>query len=164
MSASQITATVFGLGYLRPASGTWASLAAIALASGLHLWGGFPLVAAATVLVTALGFWACAAFIPGLGSDDPSEVVIDEVAGQFLAFSATSFGLWHAGVGTLPWPAWLAPLVLFRLFDIWKPWLVGWADRKHGPHWVMIDDLFAGLFAALVSVALAGVYHGVLGR
>lgn len=164
LTAGKAIATVFGLGYLRPASGTWASAATIALASGLHLLGGFPLVALATVLATALGFWACADMLRGLGDHDPSEVVIDEVAGQLLAFCATSYGLWHAGVTSLPWPAWLVPFVLFRLFDIWKPWLVGWADRHDGPAWVMLDDLFAGLFAAIVSVALAGLYHGVLAR
>lgn len=164
LTPAQLTATFLGIGYLKPASGTWASAITVALACGLHLLGGFPLVGAATLLATGLGFWACAAVLDGRPGEDPSEVVIDEVAGQLLAFSATSFGLWHAGVTSLPWPAWLVPFLLFRLFDIWKPWLVGWADRHEGPAWVMVDDLIAGLFAALVSVLLAGLYHGVLMR
>jgi phosphatidylglycerophosphatase A len=54
------------------------------------------------------------------------------------------------------------PFLLFRLFDIWKPWLVGRADRRGDAAGVMLDDLWAGLFAGIGSVVLAGVYHGVL--
>ncbi len=156
--------TVGGIGYLRPAPGTWASAAAIAVGAGLHLAGGFPLVALATLAAIGLGFWSCARYLAGRPDEDPSEVVIDEVAGQWIAFSAMSFGLWHAGVAGLPWPAWVAPFLLFRLFDIWKPGPVGWADRKGGTLGVMLDDIIAGLLAALVAVLLAGFWHGVLGR
>lgn len=157
-------ATVGGIGYLRPASGTWASAAAMLVACGLHVAGGFPLVALATLLSIPLGFWACGAVLRDRPGEDPSEIVIDEVAGQWIAFSAVSYGLWHAGVGTLPWPAWLAPFLLFRLFDIWKPGWIGRADRRGDGAGVMLDDLIAGVFAALVAVALAGLYHGVLMR
>lgn len=157
-------ATVGGIGYLRPASGTWASAAAIAVGCGLHLLGGFPLVAVATLVAILAGFWSCARVLADRPGEDPSEIVIDEVAGQWIAFSATSAGLWHAGVTALPWPAWLAPFLLFRLFDIWKPGWIGRADRRGDSGGVMLDDLIAGVFAALVSVLLAGLYHGVLMR
>ena len=54
------------------------------------------------------------------------------------------------------------PFLLFRLFDIWKPWLVGRADRRGDAVGVMLDDLWAGLFAGVVSMILAGLYHGLL--
>ena len=60
------------------------------------------------------------------------------------------------------WPAFVVPFLLFRLFDIWKPWLVGRADRRGDAAGVMLDDLWAGLFAGVVSVMLAGLYHAVL--
>jgi phosphatidylglycerophosphatase A len=54
--------------------------------------------------------------------------------------------------------------IAFRLFDIWKPGPVGWADRKHGPLGVMLDDLIAGVMAAVVVVALAVLAHEVFIR
>ncbi|MEI4487235.1 phosphatidylglycerophosphatase A [Frigidibacter sp. MR17.14] len=155
--------TVGGIGYLRPASGTWASAAAILVGTFLHVMGGFPLVAIATVLATGLGFWGCHAVLKDRPGEDPSEIVIDEVAGQWIAFAAVSYGLWSHGVTNLPWPAWVAPFLLFRLFDIWKPGWVGRADRRGDGAGVMLDDLIAGVFAALGSVVLAGIYHGVMG-
>jgi phosphatidylglycerophosphatase A len=51
---------------------------------------------------------------------------------------------------------------LFRLFDIWKPWIIGWADRRGDPLGVMLDDVIAGVFAAIGVVILAGLAHGLL--
>jgi phosphatidylglycerophosphatase A len=99
------------------------------------------------------------------GGEDPSEVVIDEVAGQLLALSFTVVPLWSHGVPDLlvaAWPGWVVPFLLFRLFDIWKPWLVGRADRRGDAAGVMLDDLWAGLFAGLAAMGLAGLYHGVV--
>jgi phosphatidylglycerophosphatase A len=64
---------------------------------------------------------------------------------------------------TALWPGWLAGFLLFRLFDILKPGPVGWADRRHDATGVMLDDVVAGMFAALGVVVLAGVAHGVMG-
>lgn len=155
--------TFFGIGRLRPAPGTWASAAAVVLAvlaceAGLTL-----LVPLGFVLATVLGFWAVPRAIAGSADKDPSEIVIDEVAGQWLAMCFTVIPLWRHGVSILDaWPAFVAPFLLFRLFDIWKPWLVGRADRRGGASGVMLDDLWAGLFAGVVSVILAGLYHGLL--
>ncbi len=150
--------TVVGIGHLRPAPGTWASAAAVAVGLGLHALGGFPLLALALVAVTALGFWACASLAPG---DDPAEVVIDEVAGQWLALCFPSFAFWNMGIDSFPYPGWLAAFVLFRLFDIWKPWVIGWADRRNDAAGVMLDDLLAGLAAGLGVIVAAGVAHGI---
>lgn len=150
-----------GIGHLRPAPGTWGSAAALCLGMLIVTLLGFPALVLATLAVTALGFWTCARLLaPGT---DPSWVVIDEVAGQWIALLFPAAGFWMRGYeGWLPWPAWVAPFVLFRLFDIWKPWLVGRADRRGDAVGVMLDDLWAGLFAGIGTVILAGLYHGIM--
>lgn len=164
MRLSRLVATFGCVGLLRPAPGTWGSLAALPVGYGLHGLGGFPLLALATLAVIVAGVWACIAEHGATGQHDASEIVIDEVAGQWIALWPLSLGLWHAGVDPwlFPYPGWIGAFVLFRLFDIWKPGPVGWADRKSAPHWVMIDDLFAGIMAALVVALAAAFAHGVL--
>ena len=154
----------FGAGLLRPAPGTWGSAVAVALGLLLHRIGHFPLLALATGLVTLVGFWAVGRFTAGMADPDRSEIVIDEVAGQWLALLAPSFGFWHTGLpaDSFPYPGWVAAFLFFRLFDIWKPWLVGRADRRHDAAGVMLDDLWAGFFAALATMVAAGIAHGVL--
>lgn len=157
--------TFFGVGHLRPAPGTWGSAAAVVLAVLAYEAGAALLVPAGMVLATVLGFWAVPRAIAGKADQDPSEIVIDEVAGQLLALCFTVLPLWRHGVDSLflgAWPGWVMPFLLFRLFDIWKPWLVGRADRRGDAVGVMLDDLWAGLFAGISSGILAGVYHGVL--
>ncbi len=152
--------TVGGIGHLRPASGTWASALAVAVGLGLHAAGGFPALAAALVGVTIAGFWACGrGVIPGT---DPSEVVIDEVAGQWLALCFPSAAFWSMGLEHFPWPGWVAAFGFFRLFDIWKPWIIGRADRRGDAAGVMLDDLLAGLAAGIAVILAAGLAHGVL--
>lgn len=160
---SRAIATVFGVGLLRPAPGTWGSLAALPLAWAVHQVGGFPVFAMATVAVFVLGWWATTEATRGAADHDPSEIVIDEVAGQWIALWPVSFGAWFVDAAFLAlWPGWLAAFALFRLFDIWKPGPVGWADRRHDALGVMLDDVIAGLLAALCVAALAVVAHGLL--
>ncbi|EDM70914.1 phosphatidylglycerophosphatase, putative [Roseobacter sp. AzwK-3b] len=91
--------------------------------------------------------------------------MVDEVAGQWLAFWPVSIGAAHVGADlTALWPGWIAAFVLFRLFDIWKPGPVGWADRRGDALGVMLDDIIAGVLAAVGVVALAALSHGVLMR
>lgn len=160
---SKLIATVFGIGYLRPAPGTWGSLAGVIMALALHVFGGFPALFVATFIVCAIGWWATAAMTRGSEDHDPSEIVIDEVAGQWIALWVVSFGAWSAGVPALVmYPGWIAAFVFFRLFDIWKPWLVGWADRRGDALGVMLDDVIAGVFAAVATGILAAFSHMVL--
>jgi phosphatidylglycerophosphatase A len=157
---SRLVAIFFGVGLLRPAPGTWGSAAAMILGAVILRFGGFPMLVLATGLVTALGFWACQVQLQGRPGDDPSEFVIDEVAGQWLTLLFPAAGFWSRGMeGWLPWPAYVFPFLLFRLFDIWKPWLVGRADRRGDAAGVMLDDLWAGLFAGVITVILAALYH-----
>jgi phosphatidylglycerophosphatase A len=157
---TRMIATLAGIGYLRPASGTWGSLAALPLAWALHQIGGFWLLAAATLAVAAIGWWAVAREIAGSDIKDPSEIVIDEVAGQWIALWPVSFGAVFAGAEVLAlWPGIVTAFLAFRLFDIWKPGPVGWADRQDGAMGVMADDLIAGWLAALVVAVAAVVAH-----
>ncbi|MBF9050387.1 phosphatidylglycerophosphatase A [Roseobacter sp. HKCCD9010] len=157
---TRMIATVFGIGHLRPAPGTWGSLAALPLAYGLHLLGGFWLFFLSTIIVTGLGWWATQQEIVGQEDQDPSEIVIDEVAGQWIALWPVSFGAMFANVDMLQlWPGILTAFVVFRLFDILKPGPVGWADGLEGPTGVMLDDVIAGWLSALVVAVLAAVAH-----
>jgi phosphatidylglycerophosphatase A len=164
MTPSRILSTFFGVGLLRPAPGTWGSAAALAVGLILHRIGHFPLLLVATALVTAIGFWACRRELADRPGEDPSEIVIDEVAGQWIALCFPSFAFWYVNAPSdnFPYPGWVAAFLLFRLFDIWKPWLVGRADARHDADGVMIDDLWAGLFAGLGVVVLAAFAHLVV--
>ena len=98
-----------------------------------------------------------------VGDDhDPSWVVIDEVVGQWIALLPVSYGAMMMGVDLLRlWPGILAAFLLFRLFDITKPWLVGRADARGDALGVMLDDVWAGVFAAIGVAILAAIGHGV---
>lgn len=165
MRPSRVIATLGGIGLLRPAPGTWGTAAALPLGYLLHGFGGFPLLLTATVLAAVLGFWAARAEEQATGAHDASEIVIDELVGIWIALMPLSAGLWHAGVDAwvFPWPGWVGAFVLFRIFDIWKPGPIGWADRLPGAKGVMLDDIIAGLCAALGVALAAAIAHGVIG-
>ena len=150
--------TVGGVGLLRPAPGTWGSAIALILGMVIDRYLGMPVLAVLTVAVTVLGLLVCKMQLaPG---EDPSEVVIDEVAGQWVALLFPSAAFWFNGhAGWLPWPAWVCAFVFFRLFDIWKPWVIGLADRRGDAAGVMLDDLWAGLFAGIAVIITGIAYH-----
>ncbi|WP_439138769.1 phosphatidylglycerophosphatase A family protein [Roseicyclus sp.] len=157
-------ATLGPIGHLRPAPGTWGSAAAILLAWALHMLGGFVLLFVTTFAVTALGWWAVREATLGQADKDPSEIIIDEVAGQWIALWPVSLGATMAGTDFWAlWPGVLTAFVAFRLFDILKPGPVGWADRQEGAFGVMADDLIAGWLAAMVVAALAVLAHLPMG-
>ena len=168
MNAPRLVGTLFGVGLLKPAPGTWGSLAALPLAWLVHAVGSWPLLLAATLAAIPLGVWAIGGMIADGAAHDPSEGVIDEVAGQWIALLPVSYGAAFADVDILAlWPGWVAAFLLFRLFDIWKPGPVGHFDRQGTALSVVLDDVAAGILAALGVVILAVFYHiaflGVLG-
>ncbi|MBU2982298.1 phosphatidylglycerophosphatase A [Lentibacter algarum] len=160
---AQIAGTFFYVGYMRPFSGTWGSAAALPVAYGLYLLGGPYLVAIGAVLAFFVGWWATAVMIEGQDDHDPSEVVLDEVAGQWIALLPVLIGATHAGVDPLVmWPGWLVAFFGFRFFDILKPGPIGTADARGDALGVMLDDILAGIAAAITVGILAYVYHGLI--
>ena len=152
-------ATVGYVGLLRPAPGTWGSLLALPLA-WLAMQGGPLVFTVLTGVLLPLGYWATREATRGSDDHDPSEVVIDEVLGQWIALLPLAWGAASAGVAVERlWPGWLAAFVLFRLFDIWKPGPVGAMDRRQDAWGVMLDDAVAGGMAAICVLILAGLAH-----
>jgi phosphatidylglycerophosphatase A len=158
---TRLIVTCGGIGALPHAPGTWASAATIPFAWVVHMLGGFWLVGPVTVALGLIGHHATARYLEGR-TDDPSEVVIDEVVGMLIALWPLSLGLTVMGSPSylFPWPAWLLGFLLFRFFDIVKPPPVSWADRRHGALGVMLDDIVAGVLTALIATIAAGVSHG----
>ncbi|MDC0147573.1 phosphatidylglycerophosphatase A [Alphaproteobacteria bacterium] len=135
----------FGSGLLRPASGTWGSAFGLipALLLGFY-YGPFGLLLASGV-VYLIGFAACRVWLSKSEDQDPSPIVIDEVAGLLLTLSCAPF----------TWSGIALGFVLFRAFDIFKPFPISWADKSiKGAHGVMLDDILAGGWAALVLLAV----------
>lgn len=143
-----LLATWFGAGLLPVTPGSWGSLAALPVGWVIvHLWGA-PGLAIAAVLVFLAGWWAAAIVAKASGIEDPGAIVVDEVAAQWLVLLAAPRDP----------SAWILAFVLFRIFDIWKPWPVRWADRHiHGGFGIMLDDLLAAGYAALVLSALLAI-------
>lgn len=134
----------FGSGAMPKAPGTWGTLAGLPF---VLLWqqlppGGYALV---LLISTLLGIWLCHRTAADLGVHDHGGIVWDEFVGVWIA-------LWLAPPGWL----WLAAgFVLFRLFDIWKPWPISWADQHVGGGFgIMLDDILAGCMALLVLLAV----------
>ncbi len=159
----KLIATFCYCGYLRPAPGTWGSLAGLIVAYPIMVYSGSVGLIIACGLAYALGLWATKEMTKGQADHDPSEIVIDEVAGIWLALLPVASGAEMMGVDySALWPGWIAAFALFRLFDITKPWLVGWADRMDNATGVMLDDVIAGIFAAIGVMVLATLAHLVL--
>jgi len=127
----------FGSGLMPKAPGTFGTLAAIPLyffISHLNLTGYL----AITFVVSVVGIYLCAYTSKALGVHDHSGIVIDEIAGYFITMIAVPFDwLWV-----------VAGFVLFRFFDVLKPWPISWIDKHvHGGFGIMLDDVLAGFFA-----------------
>jgi phosphatidylglycerophosphatase A len=163
MTLVSLIATVGGVGHLRPAPGTWGSLAGLVLGWALASITGWIGLLIGTVIVFYVGRWATDMVTRGTDNHDPSEVVVDEVAGQWVALLPIVIGASMSSSALLDlWPGWIAAFALFRLFDIKKPWIVGHYDRMDTPHGVMMDDICAGAMAAVGVVALAATAHLVM--
>ena len=148
-----LVATLGGIGRLPLAPGTWGSLAALPVAWAIVELGGVIALAACIAGLFPLGIWACNRYAAMTGIDDPGACVVDEVVGQWVVLL----------VLPLDPAAYAAGFALFRLFDILKPWPVGWADRRlRGGFGVMFDDVLAGLQGALLAWAVPAIYHALV--
>ncbi len=135
--AALILATWFGSGLMPRASGTFGTLAAIPLILIGRLGTGWSAVALVVVMLTAL--WASQRTQELLGREDPSEVVIDEAAGFFVTMFLVP----------LTWQSVALGFILFRFFDVVKPWPARQAERLKGGLGIVMDDLLAGVYAHL---------------
>ena len=138
-----IIATWFGCGRAPKGRGTVGAIGGLLFVFLVSRGAGWtPLEACIAV---AIGFlpsvWAASRVAADLGVEDPPQVVVDEVLGQWLAL---------AGMRAWTWPQVLAAFVLFRFFDIYKPPPVRQAERLPAGWGIIADDLAAGLYAALV--------------
>ena len=148
-----IIATLGGLGHSPVAPGTLGSLAALPMAWFINIFseksGGLPLLAIAICCVIPLGWWAANQHHKATGQHDSSAVIIDEVAGQWIALLFLPTHIL----------SYASAFLLFRLFDIWKPGPVGWADRQvKGGLGVMLDDILAGLMALVILYPLFQIF------
>jgi phosphatidylglycerophosphatase A len=149
-----LTATFFGIGRVKPGPGTWASLATVilwALASsqipGSHqAWSTI----AAAALVTLIGIPAATRVARAYGRKDPQFVVIDEVAGQLVALIAVP----------LAWKTFLVGFILFRVFDISKPFPIRRLEHLPEGTGIVVDDLGAGFYALAIMHLL--LHFGLL--
>ncbi|WP_456415270.1 phosphatidylglycerophosphatase A family protein [Thiolapillus sp.] len=130
----------FGSGCAPVAPGTWGTLMAVLLYLPLSLLPLFFYVLA-TGVVAAVGIWLCGRTAADLGEHDHPGIVWDEFAGFFVTMIAAPPG----------WQWVVAGFLLFRLFDIWKPWPIRVLDRRVGGGLgIMVDDLLAGVYALIV--------------
>lgn len=139
-------ATFFGVGFMRPAPGTWGSAAGLLLwlaaahwlhPSPLHLALG---TAIAALIVLLVGIPASSIVAREAATEDPQFVVLDEVAGQWVALIAATVRPWE----------WLLAFLLFRVFDILKPSPAREFDRMHSGFGIMMDDIAAGVYALAI--------------
>ncbi len=151
-----LVATFLGIGFLKPAPGTWGSLATVIL------WAtAIPRIPVANrswatitvaVVVTLIGIPAATRVSRAFALKDPQFIVIDEVAGQLT----TLIGV------PLAWKTFLAGFILFRIFDIWKPFPIRRLERLPEGSGIVVDDLGAGIYALVVMHLL--LHFGLLMR
>ena len=153
---NKLISTFFYTGFLRPAPGTWGSVAGMILA--FILLNTIDLFTFCLILLfsTLVGFWATKHYIQhNSEKSDPSEVVIDEVIGQWIAVLPIGFTLKVTEVSSKElWLVWLWAFVSFRFFDIIKLGVVGWADSLGGALGVLLDDILAGIAAGFTVIVL----------
>jgi phosphatidylglycerophosphatase A len=199
---SYLIATGVGLGYLKPAPGTWGSLLGLVIAAISHPFTWFlifgnglvlgigkdaPLLSGTlgmlVLLLPSLLVWLVLAYLgvhtseqvaAFAGVKDPQYVVIDEISGVHLALilglapftgpttfmnaaDAQAFAL-YTGLSVLNWRYLLAGFLLFRLFDIWKPFPCRRLENLPGGWGIMVDDWMAGIYAA-ICLRLALLFH-----
>lgn len=155
-----LAVTTFGVGYLPLAPGTWGSMVGVAiyLVAGFldAIWDwsvehnlssaqstaiSYVFMSTALLFLSLVGIWAAARSIELLGNTDPPQAVVDEVIGQLITFSFIPF--------TTSWKLILAGFLLFRLFDIWKPYPIDSLQSLPAGLGVCADDILAGVYAGI---------------
>ena len=153
LRAQWLVATGLGAGLAPIAPGTAGSLVGVVLCGLLHFLGGAPAIAVGCGVALLAGFWSAGPVARHLRREDPGPVVIDEIAGQLLTllFLPASVTIYFAG------------FLLFRLFDIVKPFPARRCESWPGASGIMADDLVAGLYANLALWLLVRLFPVALG-
>jgi phosphatidylglycerophosphatase A len=144
VNVPRIIATLGGVGYAPYAPGTAGSIVALPFAWLIAYGAGRFALMLAAVLALAIGAWASELYTAQTKRPDPSECVVDELAGQWIACAFAPTTLLGFGLAFL----------LFRLFDTWKPWPIRAVERLHGGIGVMADDVLAALVAGAILFGL----------
>lgn len=138
-----LIATWFGSGNIKPASGTWGTLAGLPLIIAVIYYSGVWGVIIGSLVLFCIGIWAAHRYEIMTGEHDSGRIVIDEVCGMMIAATPLLFHF--------SWVTVIACFIGFRIFDAWKIGLVGWMDRGvNGALGVMVDDVVAGLLTAII--------------
>jgi phosphatidylglycerophosphatase A len=146
----------FGVGRLRPGPGTWGSVVGLALTLLLLLPGHPAFYLGLNILLIAVAIPICTRAEKCLGQPDPGSIVLDEIVAVPIAFSGYALHWWLVGASPMIsqirqwWPALIVAFVLFRIFDIWKPWPIRRLQAFHGGLGIVVDDVAAALVSALV--------------
>lgn len=163
MDMKRLLTSCFGLGRLPAAPGTWGSLPPVILFALMRHFGFSPEITSITMAILVLvGSIVCIKFAPAIiattNEADPREVVVDEFSGQavtFLLIAAVPISnIWDAG---------LLGFLLFRFFDILKPWPIRKLEKLPKGWGILLDDLLAGLFAGIVSVVCLVLWNRLTG-
>lgn len=148
---SALLATGLGAGLLPKAPGTWGSLLAVGLSEGLFALAGLPAVALLAAASITVGVPVSARAAALRGAKDPSEIVVDEVAGQSIALALLHCVPAASAEAPLRWGLVGLAFALFRLFDVAKPGPIDRAQSLPGGWGVMADDLLAGALSGIVA-------------
>ncbi|MBC8214682.1 MAG: phosphatidylglycerophosphatase A [Candidatus Marinimicrobia bacterium] len=146
---NQLISTFFGVGYLPKAPGTWGSLVA------LIIWWFVPiddifLQTSLIMIAIVLGVYTSAKFSKEINKSDPSEVVIDEVVGMWIALFIIPKSIF----------LYVTSFILFRILDITKPLIIDKAQKLPNGWGIMMDDVIAGLIAWMIVLGIYGIYIG----
>jgi len=134
----------FGSGLAKKAPGTFGTLAAVPI-YWLLIQSNMLIYSVVTVIASIVGIWICGQAADKLGEHDFGGIVWDEIAGYLIT-------MWFVGFS---WENLVLGFILFRIFDIIKPWPIKWIDQKvSGGFGIMLDDVIAGIVAGLILLAI----------
>lgn len=151
--------TFFYSGLLRPAPGTWGSLAGAIVGVGIYYYIGLETLFMASILLFLASISIIDSYEAKSGTHDDSSIVIDEVAGVWVSISIALSSWEQLGVDKFGWISVVLAFIFFRILDITKPSIIGRLDRNlKGGLGVMSDDMVAGLFAGLIAAVCATVW------
>lgn len=151
--------TFFYSGLLRPAPGTWGSLAGAIVGVGIYYYIGLETLFMASILLFLASISIIDSYEAKSGTHDDSSIVIDEVAGVWVSISIALSSWQQLGMDKFGWISVVLAFVFFRILDITKPSIIGRLDRNlKGGLGVMSDDMVAGLFAGLIAAVCATVW------